>query len=68
MQNRAGATCDFTDGRLVIEGAFPAVREADRQFSPAATRFREVPARASARTSEVDKAVPPGCANTPAGP
>jgi hypothetical protein len=24
MQTRAGATCGFTNGRLVIEGSFPA--------------------------------------------
>lgn len=27
IQNRAGATCDPTDGRLVIERAFPAARD-----------------------------------------
>jgi hypothetical protein len=27
MQNRAGTTCDFADGRLVVEGVFPATDE-----------------------------------------
>jgi hypothetical protein len=61
-QTRAGATCDFTDGRLVIEGVFPATREADRQISPTAGTFNEAaaPAPASASAIEIGCSSPEG--------